>query len=54
MLVTPFPYATDLLRVLDELIRAQKCIELTTKCLLFLLRSVIILAVYVSYAGKAL
>lgn len=38
LLVMPFDYATDLLKVLDILIRQQRNVELVSKCLLFLMR----------------
>lgn len=38
LLVMPFDFATDLLKVLDVLVRQKRCVELVTKCLLFLIR----------------
>ena len=38
LLVMPFHFATDLLVILDVLIRQKKSVELVTKCLLFLMR----------------
>ena len=38
LLVMPFNYATDLLKVLDMLVRQKRHVELVSKCLLFLMR----------------
>ena len=38
LLVMPFNYATDLLKVLDILVRQKRHVELVSKCLLFLMR----------------
>jgi len=38
LLVMPFHFATDLLQLLDVLLKQQRNVELVTKCLLFLMR----------------